>query len=54
MAAANAAKKAEEQAKINSGQVAVHGPGTEMVISDPHSRVQLICDGGMGELRNVG
>ena len=34
-AAANAAKKAEEQAKINSGQVAVHGPGIEMIISDP-------------------
>ena len=54
-AAANAAKKAEEQAKINSGQVAVHGPGIEMVISDPsHSLNATHFVMALGELRNAG
>ena len=54
-AAAAAAQKAEEQAKVNSGQVGVHGPGIEMVVSDPSrslSATHFVMV--IGELRNAG
>jgi len=54
-AAAEAATRAEQQAAINAGTVAVHGPGLVMTVSDPSGALdssQFVMT--LGELRNAG
>lgn len=54
-AAAEAARKADEQAQINAGTVAVHGPGILMRVTDPNGELnatEFVMT--LGELRNAG
>lgn len=54
-AAAEAARKADEQAQINAGTVAVHGPGILMRVTDSNgglSATEFVMT--LGELRNAG
>lgn len=54
-AAAAAAQKALDQARINAGTVAVHGPGLVMTVQDPAralDSLQFVM--ALGELRNAG